>query len=249
MEISFDPDAEALQFRTRLEELAARPAWGPHKIHLRIATPNLRAIVKERSSVVEAASVEEIGTLVDRLWNGVTYDEMFLAVEILRRRPEAVTRDRMEAWQDGLDQWGVTDALASVLRAWVADDPDQRFGYLEDLASRDAVWPRRLALASTVLLSREGRAVDRTLALVASVLDDRRRMIVNAVSWALREIVKSEPGRVEAFVDEHADELPARVRLEVRNKLRTGRKDGRRGAALRERFTRAGERRRKGRDD
>ncbi len=108
----FDPGAEATHIRARLEDLAARPAWGPRKIHLRIATPNLRAIVREQASVLEAADDDQLAELADLLWSGVTYDEMFVAVEILRRRPALVDRDRIERWRGWLDQWSVTDELA-----------------------------------------------------------------------------------------------------------------------------------------
>lgn len=239
MEIPFDPGAEAIQIRTRLEELAARPTWGPRKIHLRIATPNLRAIVRERATVLEAASEDDLAELADLLWTGVTYDEMSVAVEILRRRPALVTRDRIERWRGWLDQWGVTDEFASVVRRWLAADPAERYPYIESLAASDDVWTRRLGIASTVLLSREGREIDRTLALLDRTLGDRRRMIVNAVSWALREIAKSDPERVQRYVEENHDRLPARVRLEVWNKLRTGRKDGSPTKTIRHRLDRA----------
>lgn len=235
----FDPADEAIQIRSRLEELAARPAWGPRKIHLRIGTPNLRAIARERWTEIERASGPQLAELVDLLWTGVTYDEMFVAVEIMRRRPELVNQDRIERWRGWLDQWGITDELASVVRKWVADDPTTRFDYIAALASSDDVWTRRLGIASTVLMSREGKELDRTLELIDRVADDRRRMIVNAVSWALREMTKSDPARVERYVDANHDHLAARVRLEVWNKLRTGRKDGGENHPLKARIDRA----------
>jgi hypothetical protein len=62
--------------------------------------------------------------------------------------------------------------------------------------------------------------------MVGSVLDDARPTIQRAVSTLLREACIAVPDAVLAFVEEHADDLPALVRLEVWNTLKFGRKDG-----------------------
>ena len=54
-----------------------------------------------------------------------------------------------------------------------------------------------------------------------------RERVAKAMSWALREAAKREPGPVKKFVDEHQDVLPARVKREVGNKLKTGLKNPR----------------------
>ncbi len=57
------------------------------------------------------------------------------------------------------------------------------------------------------------------------MIDEREDMIVKAVSWALRMLALWQPEAVAAFVAEHEDRLAARVKREVRNKLRTGLKN------------------------
>jgi 3-methyladenine DNA glycosylase AlkD len=52
-------------------------------------------------------------------------------------------------------------------------------------------------------------------------------MVVNAMSWALRELAKRDPKVVAAFVRDHESHLAARIVREVRNKLRTGLKSPR----------------------
>jgi 3-methyladenine DNA glycosylase AlkD len=224
--MAFDVASEATWLRSRLESLAARPVWGESKIHLRIALPNIRQLVAERKAALDAAHDDEVGALADLLWNGVTYDEMALAVAVVRHRPSLVTRERLERWRGDLDGWGVTDDLASVTRAWVAEDPDTRFPLLDHLVGEPGAWTRRLALLSTVALAREGRATDRILALVNAVLDDVRPTVQRAVSTVLREAGSATPDPLLAYIEEQADRLPARTRIEVRNKIRTGRKDG-----------------------
>jgi 3-methyladenine DNA glycosylase AlkD len=224
--MAFDVASEATWLRSRLESLAARPVWGESKIHLRIALPNIRQLVAERRAALDAAHDDAVGDLADLLWNGVTYDEMALGVAVVRLRPSLVTQERLERWRSGLDSWGITDDLASVVRGWVAEDPDARFPLLDRLAGDPGAWTRRLALLSTVALAREGSATDRILALVSSVLDDVRPTVQRAVSTVLREAGAASPDRVLAYLEEQGDRLPARTRIEVRNKIRTGRKDG-----------------------
>ena len=59
-------------------------------------------------------------------------------------------------------------------------------------------------------------------------MNDRDDMVVKAMSWALRELVVHDPEAVQAFLDEYEDELAARVKREVKNKLQTGLKNPRR---------------------
>ena len=50
-------------------------------------------------------------------------------------------------------------------------------------------------------------------------------MVVKALSWALRALVVHDLGAVQAFLEEHDEQLAARVKREVRNKLTTGLKN------------------------
>jgi 3-methyladenine DNA glycosylase AlkD len=49
-------------------------------------------------------------------------------------------------------------------------------------------------------------------------------MVVKAMSWALRMLVAWDRAAVETFLARHEDRLAARVKREVRTKLRTGKK-------------------------
>jgi 3-methyladenine DNA glycosylase AlkD len=96
--------------------------------------------------------------------------------------------------------------------------------------SKDRWW-RRAALVSTVPLNNKTRGgqgdAARTLAICAMLVEDRDDMVVKALSWALRELVKHDPKSVRAFMAEHKDTLAPRVRRELRNKLTTGLKNPR----------------------
>jgi 3-methyladenine DNA glycosylase AlkD len=52
-------------------------------------------------------------------------------------------------------------------------------------------------------------------------------MVTKAMSWALRELIVHDRAAVEHFLETHDDALAARVKREVRNKLKTGLKSPR----------------------
>lgn len=132
----------------------------------------------------------------------------------------------------GMDSWWSVDSFACMLSG-----PAWRDGLISDdvilkwAGSRDKWW-RRAALVSTVALnirSHGGRGdVSRTLKICTMLVDDHEDMVEKALSWALRALVVHDPRAVDGFIVEHGNRLGARVRREVRNKLRTGLKSPRR---------------------
>jgi hypothetical protein len=135
----------------------------------------------------------------------------------------------VEAMGLGMDSWYDTDGWGMILAgpAWVngriADADVKRWATSPDM------WWRRAALVATTGLNNKSRGgqgdAERTLAIVAMLIDGREDMIVKAVSWALRMLAPWEPEAVAAFMAEHEHRLAARVKREVRNKLRTGLKN------------------------
>jgi 3-methyladenine DNA glycosylase AlkD len=91
-------------------------------------------------------------------------------------------------------------------------------------ASSQDFWWRRVALVSTVLLSRSGNANDilNVVTICTLLVADREDMVVKALSWALRELSKTHPEDASTFLAKHRNILAARVVREVTNKLTTG---------------------------
>ena len=139
----------------------------------------------------------------------------------------------IEEFGQGIDSWGTVDTFArwlsgpAWLRRQISDDVIRRWALSEDR------WWRRAALVSTVALNVRSHGgygdSPRTLGICRLLVGDRDDMVVKALSWALRELVAHDPVAVEAFMREHEDALAARVKREVRNKLRTGLKNPARG--------------------
>jgi len=200
-----------------------------------VRVPELRGISRLWHRSHKQVSRQDLLALVEALWNGGAREEAVLAIELLQRYsrwiPELTWQD-FERWRVKLDNWEVTDGLgARVLAPWLLADPDQRLHHLQELIADPGVWSRRLALVATVPINRGHTGLtlpDLTLELVDQVKTKRDSMIVKAVSWALRELTKTHPERVAAYLDENEDQLAAQAVREVRNKLRTGLKNGRR---------------------
>jgi hypothetical protein len=136
----------------------------------------------------------------------------------------------------GLESWGAVDTFACYISgpAWrqgqLTDDLIHRWARSKDR------WQRRAAVVSTVPLNSKARGgmgdSRRTLAVCELVVKDRDDMVVKALSWALRELSKRYPELVNQFIARFEGDLAPRVLREVRNKLSTGRKSGKRWQKL-----------------
>ena len=136
---------------------------------------------------------------------------------------------KLEALGKGINSWSTVDAFARTLSG-----PAWRDGLIEDTSIREWAqsadrWWRRAALVSTVALNMRARGsvgdIPKTIAICQMLVDDHEDMVVKALSWALRELVVHDPSAVQHFLDRNREQLAARVKREVGNKLRTGLKN------------------------
>jgi 3-methyladenine DNA glycosylase AlkD len=173
----------------------------------------------------------EILSVCDRLFEGGSWPERLVASELLVARQDALgrlQRAQVERWAEGLADWGSVDMYGVTVAgvAWregrVPDEQVMRWARSSDR------WRRRLALVATVPLNARARGgagdTARTLRVCRALADDRDDMVVKALSWALRELAKRDPGSVARFIGAKGDRLASRVRREVKAKLETGRK-------------------------
>lgn len=129
------------------------------------------------------------------------------------------------------DDWGSIDTFACYIAG-----PAWRNGQLPTrqihrwLRSTDR-WTRRLAVVCTIPLNVPAQGgwgdVRRTLNVCRRVAGDGDDMVIKAVSWSLRSLVRWDRDAVELFLERYRRQLAARITREVRNKLDTGRKEPR----------------------
>jgi 3-methyladenine DNA glycosylase AlkD len=191
---------------------------------------NVRAVRREVSRELKGAEPEFVLALAWELveeygYRGVAYELIYYH----KGAYESLTGTDLAVLGRGMASWSAVDSFARTLSG-----PAWRDGLIPDelihewTGSSDRWW-RRAALVSTVALnvrSHGGRGdVPRTLAVCRRLVDDHDDMVLKALSWALRELVVHDPEAVEEFVAEYEDQLAARVKREVRNKLTTGLKN------------------------
>ncbi len=198
------------------------------------SVPDLRTIAREVLARIKKEPADRVLSFVQRLVETGTFEGRQAAYEMLARHRPAFDRldtRSVERLGRGMDNWGSVDAFAVLVagRAW-------RQGQVTDAAVRRWAdsgdrWWRRAALVSTVPLNMKSRGgtgdTPRTLMVCEILAGDRDEMVAKALSWALRELLGSDRKAVADFLDRHGEELPARVRREVRKKMETGTKSGR----------------------
>ncbi len=194
-------------------------------------TDKVRAVRRHYSNKIARLPPELVINLAIRLVDSSDFLLRFVAYELVHyHRPalHSLNATILERLGRRLDSWSAVDIFASYLAgpAWREGQvPDKLIHRWGRSANR---WLRRAALVSTVPLNNKARGgrgdVTRTLEICAALKNDRDDMVVKALSWALRELAKREPGSVRDFVKTHRQSLPARVLREVNHKLQTGRK-------------------------
>jgi 3-methyladenine DNA glycosylase AlkD len=216
------------------EDTADRIAAGIRALGAASTAP-MRAVRKRHSRELRGAGAEYVRA-VARLLNDQGYD--WIGWELIRHHRaafESLDAAALEALGEGIDSWDEVDGFARILSgpAWL-------HGLIDDStvhawARSTDLWWRRAALVSTVALnmrSQGGRGdVPRTLAVCEMLAADRERMVQQALSWALRELVIHDAQAVATFVNAHESELSSQVKREVRHKLDTGLKNPRRGVS------------------
>jgi 3-methyladenine DNA glycosylase AlkD len=192
-------------------------------------TPALRGIRRGLSAKLRKAAPEDVKAVAlglakaGRKWMGCEVLAAHRgAMENLTIREVEAIGAGMASWEE-VDSFGVLLAGAAWLKGRIPDADIKRWAKSKDL------WWRRAALVSTVVLNAKSRGgigdAKRTLMIAEMLVYDHEDMIVKAMSWALRSLVPWDRKAVQDFLVEHDDELAARVKREVRNKLRTGLKN------------------------
>ncbi len=195
-----------------------------------VNTPVMRTVRRRYSQSLREASPDLILLLGAKLCKMDNY--RWVAYELIRGHRAAFKRlgaEEIEALGQGIDSWRRVDSFGRTLSgpAWQNGQISDQL-ILKWAASSDHWW-RRGALVSTVALNvrAHGRKGDvpRTLRICRFLAGDQDDMVAKALSWALRELVVHDAGAVEEFLAEHDQVLAARVKREVKNKLRTGLKN------------------------
>jgi 3-methyladenine DNA glycosylase AlkD len=201
---------------------------------LGVSVPDLRAVASAVARRLGGRSRAEARKLVRLLWEGTSFEEKEVAIELLGRPPlveDELTWRLGAGWVDTATGWALSDSLASgPLATQVAAHP-ARFAELLRWTRSKNIWRRR---ASTYALRAWVRAgeLDRPFEILTRLRGDRERWVQRAVGTWLRECWKRDPARTERFLRREVRHLapvtitvateraPKRLREELRRASR-----------------------------
>lgn len=193
-------------------------------------TPNARAIRRKYSRKLKQVKPTFILELARVLMN--KYKHQWAAYELIQSHKAAfqcIRKKELEEFGRGINSWWTVDSFARILSgpAWLNGQVSDKLIH-KWVRSKDRWW-RRAALVSTVALNVRSQGgfgdASRTLAVCKMLVSDHEDMLAKAMSWALRDLVVHDPAAVRKFLKKYEQELAARVKREVRNKLKTGLKN------------------------
>lgn len=198
-----------------------------------LKVPNQRKVIEQWRKILAPFSGEEWIQLAIALVDTTTLECQQVAFEFIwknKKALQAITPEQIFVLGKTLDNWVSVDMYCLCITGYSWRTGILTDTVIENWAKSENRWIRRTALVSTVPLNLRSRGgtgdVERTLRICKMLLTDSDDMVVKAMSWALRELSKSDKLAVELFLDENYDKLHSRVKREVETKLRTGKKNG-----------------------
>ncbi len=201
--------------------------------YLGVRTPDLRVLLKDWWNEIKNWPPEKLVQFAKELVETRIFECNQVAFQLLWNNKNALrllTLKDLEELGRNMDNWATTDAFSVLVSGWVWRENQITDEDVINWLNSENRWWRRTAVVSSVplnLRSRGGKSdTKRTLMICEKVVSDRDDMIVKSLSWALRELSKSNKPAVEEFMEKYISQLAGRVRREVFTKLETGRKNG-----------------------
>lgn len=189
----------------------------------------IRAVRREWTKELKNVDPKDVVELGLQLTSYSQYEQWHIAYELIHFHPAALQSLRaktLEALGDGLWDWKIVDVFGTYLTgpSWLAGQISDKD--IHKWARSEDQWWRRTALVSTIPLNTKSWGgsgdVPRTLEVCRLLVKDHEDTIVKALSWALRQASQYDVQTIKDFMKEYDDVLAARIKREVRNKLKTG---------------------------
>jgi 3-methyladenine DNA glycosylase AlkD len=177
--------------------------YGEGDVFLGITVPDLRRAIRPFPDL----PLDDIDALLDDAEHEHRLAGVLLLVQRYGSAPDAVVERYLAAVRRGrVNNWDLVDASSEfILGPWLQG---RDLGLLDELASSDDVWERRVAVLATFDFLKHGDAAP-TLALAERLLGDRHDLIRKAVGWMLRETGKRvDRAILTGFLDAHAAAMP-----------------------------------------
>lgn len=179
--------------------------YGEGDVFVGVKVPPLRAIAKRHRDL----PLDEIEKLLD----SEVHEHRTVALVILTERAaRADIADRRGlcdfylAHSDRVNNWDLVDiSCREIVGGCLLAEGD--WSLLSELAASPELWERRIAMVSTWQFIRDGQ-LQPTFTVAEQLLGDDHDLMHKAVGWMLREAGKRDRSALEAFLDQHVQEMP-----------------------------------------
>lgn len=170
--------------------------------HLGVPVPSLRKVAV---SAARGLTREQILALAADLWREPVHERRMLAIEVLIRGAGLLAEDDLaeaERLIRASHTWAYVDALAVKIVGDLVGRHPRLAATLDRWVADENLWIRRTSLLALLPGIRGGRAdLDRLSAYGDAVIAEREFFIRKALGWVLRELSKTDPAWVTAWVE------------------------------------------------
>jgi 3-methyladenine DNA glycosylase AlkD len=138
--------------------------------------------------------------------------------------------NKLNEWLNYTQGWAQIDGLCQ--STFSADELLEKWSdwrtLLLNLNKSEQIEKQRASLVlmiKSLRKSSEKKLFDLAYENILNITQSQDKLITKAISWILREMTKTDPDSVEAFIEENEQDLPAIAVRETRTKLKTGKKN------------------------
>lgn len=180
--------------------------YGAGDKFLGISVPTTRSFLPK----TDALPLTELRSLLSSQW----HEERLLALLCLVRRfnkakqnqaQQSLIVDLYLANTQWVNNWDLVDSSAPhILGAWLLN---RERSVLDRLAASSVLWEQRIAVLATQTFIRKGDMRD-TVRLCALMLNHPHDLMHKACGWMLREAGNKNPETLDAFLADHATQMP-----------------------------------------
>ena len=198
---------------------------------LGVKVADLKKLLQEYKPSLKLLSERDKIKLIKELTATDIFECQQLGFEIInsdKKLLNYLTENDVFAMKINMDNWLSVDYFAGVLLGPMWREKKIPYEIIEKLAKSKDFWERRIAVVATVALNQKARGgkgdTEQTLKVCSLVINDKNDMVIKALSWALRELAKTDKQSVIDFIEKNNDNLSPKIKREVGNKLNFGTK-------------------------
>lgn len=184
--------------------------------------PYIRKTLKDFAKHHPELTRAELTALVEEMWSKPIFELRIGSVVLLETHTERLRSGDLALIERLIREsktWALVDGLAvNVVGRYLLRDPRVE-RTLRRWATDEDFWVRRSSLIAYIRPLKEGRPFDGFGRNADLMLEEKEFFIRKAIGWALREMSKSRPDEVRAWIEPRADRASGVTLREARKYL------------------------------